>query len=186
MLRVSVFDDMSQCTEQEVSRMLSLVSAQRREQALKFKHVFGQFACLKSYLMLSDLTGLKAFDFTYNEHGKPSVSGHADVFFSISHCQKAIAVAISDEPVGIDVESFRKADDALLSRTMNSSEIRLINASDNKERAFIELWTKKEAVFKLMGTGITDELQTVLSGKTKTETSVNDASGYVISTASYL
>ena len=185
-MRVSVFDDMSLCTEQEVNRMLPLVSAQRREQALKFKFVFGRFACLKSYLMLSDMTGLKSFCFVYNEHGKPSIAGHPEIQFSISHCQRAIAVAVSDSPVGIDVESFRKADDALLHRTMNEDEIRMVEASDCRERTFIELWTRKEAVFKLMGTGITDDILTVLSDKTKTQTTVNAASGYVCSTAVYL
>lgn len=185
-MRVSVFDDMSLCTEQEVNRMLPLVSDQRREQALKFKLVFGRFACLKSYLMLSELTGLTEFGFTYNEYGKPSIAGHPEIHFSISHCQHAIAVAVSDSPVGIDVESFRKADDALLHRTMNEDEIRMVEASDCRERAFIELWTRKEAVFKLMGTGITDDILTVLSGNAETETSVNDALKYVVSTAVYL
>lgn len=185
-MRVSVFDDMSLCTEQEVNRMLPLVSDQRREQALKFKFVFGRFACLKSYLMLSELTGLTEFGFTYNEYGKPSIAGHPEIHFSISHCQHAIAVAVSDSPVGIDVESFRKADEALLKRTMNEEEIQEIRSSDCMERTFIELWTRKEAVFKLMGTGITDEIQTVLSGRAKTETTVNTALGYVLSTAVYL
>lgn len=185
-MRVSVFDDMSLCTEQEVNRMLPLVSAQRREQALKFKFVSGRFACLKSYLMLSELTGLDAFEFIYNQHGKPSIAGYPEIHFSISHCQRAIAVAVSDSPVGIDVESFRKADDALLHRTMNEEEIRMVEASDCRERTFIELWTRKEAVFKLIGTGITDDILTVLSGNAETETSVNDALKYVVSTAVYM
>ena len=51
-MRIMIFDHMDQCTEAEVQRMLPLVSAQRREQALKYKHTFGQFCCLKSWLML--------------------------------------------------------------------------------------------------------------------------------------
>lgn len=188
MIRVSVFNDMSLCTAQEVSRMLPLVSAQRRNQALKFKFVQGQFACLKSYLMLSEMTGLKMFDFTYDEYGKPSVAGHPEIMFSLSHCRNAIAVAVNDSPIGIDVESFRKADDALLRRTMNEEEIRMVEASDCRERAFASLWTKKEAVFKLLGTGITDDIRTVLSenGDISTWTSVDDTLKYVISTAVYL
>ena len=50
-----IFDDMTQCSEQEVARLLPLVSAQRREQALRFTHLFGQYCCLKSYEMLQQL-----------------------------------------------------------------------------------------------------------------------------------
>ena len=54
-MSIAVFDHMELCTPAEVARMLPLVSPQRREQALQYKHVFGQFACLKSWLMLQQL-----------------------------------------------------------------------------------------------------------------------------------
>ena len=56
-MKVAVFDRMEECTEAEVQRLLPLVSAQRREQALKYKHTFGQFCCLKSWLMLMNELG---------------------------------------------------------------------------------------------------------------------------------
>ena len=52
---VSIFDDMTQVCEAEVQRMLPLVNEQRRSEALRYKHLFGQFACLKSWLMLKEL-----------------------------------------------------------------------------------------------------------------------------------
>ena len=54
-IRLTLFDDMSQCTDAEVERLLPLVSAQRREVALRFKFTFGRFTCLKSYVMLQQL-----------------------------------------------------------------------------------------------------------------------------------
>ena len=54
-MQIEIFDNMAQCTEAEVQRMLPLVSTQRREQALRYKHTFGQFCCLKSWLMLEGL-----------------------------------------------------------------------------------------------------------------------------------
>ena len=54
-MRIKIFDHMDECTEAEVERMLPLVSARRREQALKYKHTFGQYCCLKSWLMLYEL-----------------------------------------------------------------------------------------------------------------------------------
>jgi len=187
MIRVSVFDDMTLCTDAEVERMLPLVPEPRRSQALSFKHTFGRFACLKSYLMLADLLHSEfrvgEFRMETGEHGKPYMVDHKDIHFNISHCQRAVAVAVSDEPVGIDVESFRRFSDSLLDKTMNDSEKAEILASENPEEAFAAYWTRKEAVFKLMGTGITDNLHGILTDKTKTDTTINREKGYAVSVA---
>ncbi len=147
-MRVEIFDHMEQCTEAEVQRMLPLVSAQRREQALRFKHTLGRFCCLKSWLML-DAMHIGEMEFLYNEHGKPYIEGGP--FFSISHCKEAIAVAIDDQPVGIDVEAIRNVDQDLILRTMNEEEQQQIHSN----RDFTRLWTQKEAILKMEGTGIT-------------------------------
>ena len=153
---------MEECTEAEVQRMLPLVSEQRREQALRYKHTLGQFCCLKSWLMLKDLMdeGMTELmdEWSYNEHGKPTF--HLSPFtshlnFNISHCKAGIAVAVDDQPIGIDIEAIRHAEPDLIERTMNEAEIRLIaNAKAKADRTFTRLWTRKEAVVKAQGTGI--------------------------------
>ena len=65
-----IFDDMTQCSEQEVARLLPIASSQRREQALRYAHTFGQFCCLKSYEMLTALLASTP-SFLYNEYGAP-------------------------------------------------------------------------------------------------------------------
>jgi 4'-phosphopantetheinyl transferase len=146
-MRVMIFDHMEECTEAEVQRMLPLVSAQRREQALKYKHTLGQFCCLKSWLMLSAMH-IGEMEFLYNEHGKPYIEGGP--FFSISHCKEAIAVALDDQPIGIDIEAIRNVDQDLILRTMNEEEQKQIHSN----RDFTRLWTQKEAILKMEGTGI--------------------------------
>ena len=188
-MEIRIFDDMSQCTETEVRRLLPLVSAQRREQALKFRHTFGQFACLKSYVVLSEMLGFKP-EFDYNEHGKPFIRFFGSPFFSISHCREAIAVVVSDEPVGIDAESIRDVSEALIDKTMNPTEAADIRSAEDMAERFTEYWTRKEAVLKLRGTGITDDLHGVLEGRLEigdrrleTETHINMEKGYVWSLA---
>ena len=107
-MQYRIFDDMTECSEHEVARLLSLVSAQRREQALRYKHLFGQYCCLKSYELLLELyqewsgEHVKVLpDFLYNEHGAPYWANGP--YFSISHTKQGIAVAISDRPIGIDI-----------------------------------------------------------------------------------
>ena len=181
-MKVVIFDDMAQCTDDEVARMLPLVSEQRREQALKFKFTFGKFACLKSYLMLKEVVNTTPI-FEYNEFGKPLIVGHPEIHFSISHCKHGIAVAVSDQPVGIDIECFHSADEGLLMKTMNEEERQIIASSANPSEAFTSYWTSKETVLKLRGTGITDDLYPTLNGTEHIETHINTERQYVWSVA---
>lgn len=156
-MQIEVFDHMEECTEEAVQYMLPLVSAQRREQALRYKHTFGKFCCLKSWMMLNSVC-LQLLDkspvtFLYNEHGKPYLENGPH--FSISHCKEGIAVAVSEKPIGIDIESIRKADRELVTRVMNEREQALIKAQTDPLREFTRIWTQKEAIVKAQGVGIT-------------------------------
>lgn len=166
--QISVFDDMDQMTEAEVQHMLPLVNEQRREEALRYKHLFGQFCCLKSWLMLNELLtplGINDLEMRKNQHGKPYLLHHPEMHFNLSHCKNGIAVVIGIAPVGIDIESFHRENEALVRRTMNEAEIGIIQSSPNPTAAFTKLWTQKEAVLKLRGTGIVNDLYGVLDDK---------------------
>ena len=84
------------------------------------------------------------------------------IHFNLSHCRDAVACVVSDQPVGIDVECIDRYRTLLLNYTMNEQERELVTASPDPATAFIRLWTMKEALLKLTGQGITDNLHTVL------------------------
>ncbi len=162
-----LFDNMVECSAAEVARLLPQVSAQRIEQALRYSHTFGQYTCLKSYCMLVELLRKHGLlqagelpDFAYNEYGKPYIEGGVE--FSISHCKQGILVAIDRQPIGVDIEGIRSANEALIRRTMNESERACIDAAERSDIAFIRLWTQKEAVVKQRGTGIISDLHDIL------------------------
>lgn len=184
---ISIFDDMSQVTEAEVRRMLPLVDEQRRTEALRYRYLFGQFACLKSWLMLKELLkplGISDLEIDKNEYGKPYLIRYAEVHFNLSHCKNGIAVVVDFSPVGIDIESFRKSNLSLIRKTMNPAETEWICASSEPVEAFTQYWTKKEAVVKLRGTGLIDDLHHILDGEGyRLETHVNQAKGYAWSVA---
>ena len=151
----------------DLSKTLNEISEQRREQALKFKFEQGQRLCVLAYQLLKE--GLhKEYGITenplfeYNEHGKPSIVGHPKIYFNLSHCKEAVVCAISNHPIGVDVESIREFKDSLVNYTMNDDEVREIEASENPASAFIRLWTMKEATMKLVGTGISNDMKTVI------------------------
>lgn len=188
-MRIAIFDRMEECTDQEVQRMLPLVSEQRREQAFRYKHMFGKYCCLKSWLMLfdfDDMTSYRHNDWLYNEHGKPYLEDGP--YFSISHCKEGIAVAIDDQPIGIDIEGIRKADADLVERVMNEEEKSQITNHQSpieSAYAFTRLWTQKEAIVKAQGVGIVsfEQLQHILSNARDLEVSTIEKENYIYSIA---
>ncbi len=181
---------MEQCTELEVQRLLELVPEWRRRKALDFKHVLGQYTSLKSYVMLQGLLVEHGIvlegvlpDFEYGAHGKPRLRNIGSVHFSLSHTRRAIAVAIGDHPVGVDVEGFRLPSDQLLKYTLNTKELMRVRKAEHPEQEFALLWTQKEALFKYTGLGINSSIKELLTQMPRSaimESSLNAEKGYAL------
>ena len=99
--------------------------------------------------------GIDELSFKKRRDGKWTADG---IEFSLTHSKGACAVAVSSRPVGIDIEN---ADD-FISRYSDGDKLRSLSrrvstVSELKEaadpEAFLRLWTKKEAIFKLSGKG---------------------------------
>ena len=151
----------------DLDAALKEISDQRREQALKFKYELGQRLCVLAYQLLkrglAEVYGIRENPvFEYNEHGKPMIVGHPEIFFNLSHCKEAAICVVSDQPVGVDVESVRSFNESLVRYTMNEAEVKEIESAEDQAVAFIRLWTMKESALKLIGTGISNELKQVL------------------------
>ena len=165
---------------------LPLLSEQRREQCLKFKHEQGRKTCAAVYLLLCEglrkeygITELPVFE--YGEHGKPSIVGHPEIFFNMSHCREAAICVLSDVPVGVDVESIRSYSESLARYTMSDAEMELIEKAERPDVEFIRLWTLKEAVLKRSGEGIRNDMKHVLDGLKVEKTEINEKKSYIFS-----
>ena len=165
------------------------ISEQRREQALKFKFEQGQRLCVLAYQLLKE--GLqKEYGITenpifeYNEHGKPSIVGHPEIYFNLSHCKEAAICVISDKPIGVDVESLREFKDSLVNYTMNDEEKAEMASSSNPAATFIRLWTMKEATSKLIGTGITNDVKSLID-TTKYKYNTTEKESYIYTICSF-
>lgn len=175
--------------EFDLKAALKEISAQRREQALKFKHEQGQRLCVLAYQLLKEglqqeygITENPVFE--YNEHGKPLIVGHPEIFFNLSHCKEAAICVVSDQPVGVDVESLRKYKDRLGEYTMNEEELHQIKTASHPDSEFIRLWTMKEATTKLIGTGISNDMKTVIDMQKYKYTTV-ERQQYIYTICSY-
>ena len=87
----------------------------------------------------------------WNGDGKPETDG--GWYVSISHSGAYAVCAVDSRPVGVDVETIRAVDDKFLRRVCSESELAYALRGDEPERRFWELWTAKEAIFKLTGKG---------------------------------
>jgi 4'-phosphopantetheinyl transferase len=102
--------------------------------------------------------------FKRGEYNKPGLAGDP-LFFNISHTKKAFAIGISEEfPLGVDIENMdRRVDLTSISKAYFSRrelEYTMKSGADQKERFFL-IWTRKEALLKAIGTGITDDLNKI-------------------------
>lgn len=191
MIRYLLFDQMEQCTEASVQNLMPQVPLQRQEEVLKVRPLGRRFGMLKSFQMLRQL--LPDLDWPHltirrAEHGKPFLCDARGVrldgvHFNLSHCSGGILVAVAEYPIGVDIETFRSPSSALLRRCMNEEERQRIELSDVPLQTFAELWTRKEAVGKCRGTGLTDDMPNFLNGPEQVETHCDAAKGYVYSFA---
>ena len=86
--------------------------------------------------------------------GRPVLTGAKPPFISLSHSNEWVACAISEVPVGLDIEHCKPRDyDALAKQICSVSEWRTFQSLPHEQRKFwfYRLWTAKEALFKLDG-----------------------------------
>lgn len=110
-----------------------------------------------------------SLDFEHCTKGKPALAGVArssQLQFNLAHSEALALIAVARQiPVGIDLERIRKLDDAeqLVARFFSAHELSKFQALDpaQKQVAFFNLWTRKEAWLKATGEGITHLLAQV-------------------------
>lgn len=92
-------------------------------------------------------------------NGKPYVEH--EMAFNISHSYELVAVAFCETQVGLDIEYTGILEwNELLSFLHPEEKFYVLNANDSC-LAFYEIWTRKEAYLKAIGTGLLTEPNTV-------------------------
>lgn len=102
----------------------------------------------------------------YEENGRPVFESYS-YYLSLSHSGDVAFSAVSKSPVGIDVEKIRPISLSLINRVCVDDEKAFViggyEITDEKNicdidvlKRFFEIWTAKEAYFKMIGSGITD------------------------------
>lgn len=115
-------------------------------------------------LLLGHYLGIvpKSIEYSFNQYSKPEIctNNPINLQFNISHSRDALVIALAQDAVGVDIEYVqnRATDlDVIATRFFHPQEIVAFNTNLSqiqKEELFFNLWTKKEAIIKALGHGL--------------------------------
>jgi 4'-phosphopantetheinyl transferase len=142
---------------------LALLNDEERLRADRFIHIRDRLTFVAAHALKRVVlarafpsSSAKSLRFLYDSFGKPSLTDEVSIHFNLSHTTGLVALAVSYTAVGIDIEAMGSAAlgrDALQSILTISEGAALEHVAD-WERAFLALWTAKEAVIKAEGMGL--------------------------------
>jgi 4'-phosphopantetheinyl transferase len=146
----------------EYQSLLRLVSAEKRKRIEQFYHFADAQRTLLGDALIRMLTGKKLgldhqqLTFSHNDCGKPFLVGYDRYHFSLSHAGRYVACATDDEPVGIDIEVMRQVDLGIAKRFYSEDEKSFLfsRPEDQRQKAFYQIWTRKESYIKRDGRGL--------------------------------
>ena len=122
-------------------------------------------SCKNSDLKKEKYSAWKLLEYAVNRHigvdfnnfyFKKSVDGkwECDAFyFSISHSDGMVSVALSVQPVGVDVQKMKELNEGFADRILTKKESDEYNLLSEKEKSdyLIKSWAKKECIIKTLG-----------------------------------
>lgn len=155
--------------EPSLYRFEHLLSISEKERANRyhFEKDRNRFIICRVFLknLLAEELGVDVLNIEigYLPNKKPFLPSHPTLYFNLSHSNEMALVAISSRKVGVDLEKMENANNyfGIIPTIFSSNEIVLFNKSDDKNRKFFESWTRKEAIVKTIGSGITDDLKSI-------------------------
>ena len=159
MIDVVIVEIKTELTKNTLDVFLPLVSTEKQNRIKQFCFFRDARNCLLGDILVRNeicrITGLRneQIVFSTSEYGKPFLVNDYDIHFNISHAGDYIACAISNEPVGIDVEVIRVPDFRIAQRFYSPDEMEYVMEDKCKYR-FYEIWTKKESRIKWEGKGL--------------------------------
>lgn len=187
-----VNDHLDAITENDLLAAIDTLPPWRREKALRFKHLQRRKECTYAYLLLCqalrDIYGITEQPaFSIGAHGKPRLVSSPAIHFNLSHCRQAVACVVASCEVGIDIESIGRYKEPLARRVLNDQELTAVQQAADPQLAFTRYWTQKEAIVKLTGRGIDDDLRNLLLiyNNVSLHTEEYPDKGYVLTVATY-
>ncbi len=154
--------DVSKLTDEEFLRMYQNSDSERQKKADRLKQESSKKLTIAAGMLarigIAQKLNIapKNISIQNHESGKPYAEG-LDIHFSLSHSGNLAVCAVCDKPVGIDVELQKEANFSVAKRCFTKAEQEYVfSAKAKSQQRFFEIWTKKEAYVKMLGTGLQD------------------------------
>lgn len=90
----------------------------------------------------------KDAELSHNADGKPFITECPNAYISVSHSKDECVLAVSDMPIGVDVETARPQLPRIAHKFLTAAET---SREPLTIKRLMMLWTAKEAVFKCAG-----------------------------------
>lgn len=159
---------------ERVEQLEEMVSKECKERAGRFYKMEDRLRCIYGEVMARQILGKyleknsSEIVFKRNSYGKPKVQGEA-IFYNISHSGDYVLCAVSDQPVGVDIEKQKEMDLGIAENFFTKEEYLWLLSQENETDAFFRLWTLKESYVKWCGMGLSIPLNSfytkILQGK---------------------
>lgn len=170
MLKIFYMDIGCDCSDEQSQAFLRCLPKERQNQIGKLKkRETAQKKTLSGIFLQYGISKVSGIDITqirygYGEQGKPylNVDNHEGNLaflpeFNLSHSGRYAVLAVSDKPVGIDIEKMKGNRLAVAKRCFHKKEYEDIMAQPDeasRNYRFLEYWTMKEAYVKWTGDGL--------------------------------
>lgn len=120
-----------------------------------YKTTTDKTRCFYGYVLLKNLLKeinieLDNLNIITNQFGKP-IAENLKYDFSISHSKNLVAVAVSNQNIGLDVQVVRDCNQKVAERYFSKFDNVKLNSSKHQDLLFTKLWTKYESSLKLFG-----------------------------------
>ena len=157
-------------SDAEYEKWFSLMTKEKQERVSRYKDITRRKCSVagemlvKAYINALNIAP-EILEISEDENGKPYIPD-CPVHFNFSHCENMLALAFSDEEIGIDIERIRPISLTILKRFFSEEEQKYVlghepdessfTKSEDKEilERFYRIFTLKEAICKKSGIGI--------------------------------
>ena len=159
-----LYTDIRQISEQRFDEELAQLPPAMRADIERYRFMKDRKCRLAGRVMIRErlrrqMVGVDLRQWQIDHNKKPLLPRAP--YSSISHSGHLVLLAIAPLGIGVDIEREGTIDSQAIVHFFHPSEIEYYHAATDPQSAFFNIWVRKEAFLKAVGTGIVEGLDTV-------------------------
>ena len=160
-------------SDEFINSFLKSIDEDKKQKIMVLKKDEDKKRSIIGQILLKDLLKDDYKNFHVNKFGKIYINKN-NIYFNISHSNDLVGCVMSNRKIGLDIEKIKEVDLNIVKRFATASEKEYILEKDSYKR-FFEIYTLKEAYFKMLGTNL-DNLKSVEFSINKNKVTCSDNS----------